>query len=74
MAVLVNVVRALAQLSAPMRWNERFMFTRISHSFFQQLAELQVYHITYLNYEAITEVPEVEDYFKEATLFKKNPV
>lgn len=40
---------------------------------FQQLAELEVYHTTYLNYEAITEVPEVEDYFKEVTLFKKNP-
>lgn len=40
---------------------------------FHQLAAQQVYHTTYLNYEAITEVSEVEDYFKEVTLFKKNP-
>jgi hypothetical protein len=41
---------------------------------FTDLANRQVYGVTYPNYEAVSGQLEVADYFREVTLFKRNPV
>jgi hypothetical protein len=41
---------------------------------FTDPTDRQVYGITYLNYEAVSEQLEVADYFREVTLFKRNRV
>ena len=40
---------------------------------FGSLSGEGIQQISYMNYEAIPERAEIEDYFKEVTLFKKNP-
>lgn len=39
---------------------------------FQDLTDRNIRHVVYRNYESITESCEVSNYFREATLFKKN--
>lgn len=39
---------------------------------FQELTDRNIRHVVYRNYESITESGEVRNYFREATLFKKN--
>ena len=41
---------------------------------FTDLADQQVYGITYPNYEAVSGQLEVADYFREVTLFNRNPI
>jgi hypothetical protein len=40
---------------------------------FNLLSSRNIHHITYLNYEAAPENPDIIDYFKEVTLFKRAP-
>jgi hypothetical protein len=43
------------------------------HEHFEHLASEGVFFKRYLNFEAIPEKESIQDYFKEVTLFKKNP-
>jgi hypothetical protein len=44
------------------------------HEHFAWLDAQNITHITYPNYEAVTERMDVRDYFREVSLFKKNPL
>lgn len=44
------------------------------HDHFAWLDSQNITQITYPNYEAVTERMEIGDYFREVTLFKKNPM
>nr|QEO74857.1 hypothetical protein [uncultured bacterium] len=39
---------------------------------FQNLTDRNINNVTYLNHEAVVERGDIDDYFREATLFKKN--
>lgn len=41
---------------------------------FQSISAREIRYITYLNYEAIPERADIEDFFKEVVLFKKSPL
>jgi hypothetical protein len=45
---------------------------RTPQQHFQELTDRGVSNVTYLNHEAVAERPDIGDYFREATLFKKN--
>lgn len=40
---------------------------------FRRLDDAGIDYMTYLNYEAVPEEVEIDDYFREVTLFKQNP-
>jgi hypothetical protein len=46
--------------------------TQTLHEHFQELTDRGIRIVTYRNDEALVETMEIEDYFKEVTLFKKN--
>jgi hypothetical protein len=79
---LLNVeIAAGLALDAGLHWllqmdaDELFYLPRGSVTeHFTALADRQVYGVTYPNYEAVSGQLNVGDYFREVTLFKRNPV
>jgi hypothetical protein len=51
-----------------------YLFGESLSSHFAELMEEGVENVKYLNYEAIPERPDIEDYFLEVSLFKRNPL
>lgn len=51
-----------------------YLFGDSLASHFAELMDDGVENVKYLNYEAIPEKPDIEDYFLEVSLFKRNPL